>query len=156
MNRISTIDIEGQGYPIGGEQFDDGWVQSFYTILASSTIAAGTGSVTYSLDDYLPKDDFNYQVVVIGGGTTPATKGARECLVVFPGTVTPIDYRDPGGLFIGDRVARTAAAVTMGGSVLLPIFANDRNVTLLLYNATTASNYTFLFATGYRRLGKNE
>lgn len=139
-------------YPIGGDNFDCEWVIKL-KYFANGVEYAKNSVTTYSLANYLPDDTYDYMVAFSGWGRTPS--GSGSCTIrVMTGTQ---DYTDT--FAYGCRMMITeyhsTSSYTCSGNLAIPIFANDRNVTI----ANTASNATGgcgFYALAYRRLGTNE
>lgn len=147
---ISKINANSTDYIVGGDILDGQWVKSNYTILTNATLA-GSSSFIYSLSSYLPNDSYNYEVLVSGKATTGSSSGNICQLEVFSGSSSASDY----GWRLGRAVARTAANVDSGGCALVPIYSNDKNITIRTKDATTNNTYVDFKVVAYRRIGTN-
>ena len=139
-------------YPIGGDNFDGQWVMSPYTCAAGVQYLQKTAT-TYSLDNYLPDDGKDYMVSFSGYGNTPSGSGA--CTIrLSNGTKTLDETLDENKYFFREVYHSTSYSIC-AGNMLLPIFANDKNVTIS-NNSANDTGSCGLMAVAYRRLGKNE
>lgn len=148
VHYIENIDINGFKSSIGSNIYPNKWVVQQLTIWANSSTLGESVRVTASLDDYLPKDDYDYEVIFNGWGFTDSTNGHNFNLNVCSGS--------NGNWWTYLCRTNTRGAYTEGavGSTLIPIYANDRNVTL---ENSGSSNMTIwgLYASAYRRIGKH-
>lgn len=135
---------------ISGDNFDGNFVPTDFPIIVSATLSAHTYN-HYSLASYLPNDNYDYLVAFSGRSSSLATSGRATEMMLISGT----NNTETTSYSLGEAVARTAAAQTTGGSAILPIFATDRNITVYITDSYN-SNYCFLDAIGYVRVGKND
>ena len=147
---IEKIEANNITYPIGGDNFDGQWSTETLTILSNATLSGGT-YYTYSLSNYLPDDDYDYEVIFNGATSSTASSGKVCQLTLFTGTTTTNEQ----GWRLNRCQARTNATTRAGGSAIIPIFKSDRNVTVYTQDSTTNNTSTYLHASGYRRLGNN-
>lgn len=150
---INSITANNTNYPIGGDTFDGRWVNTRFSILSNATLAAKT-AVTYSLSNYLPNDNYTYEVIFSGGCQSNGAKSDLCQLMLYTGTADTTTAAN--GLRLDRAVARTANTVLAGASAILPIYPNDKNITVYTIGAVNANKNTYLSALGYRRIGTND
>lgn len=99
---------------------------------------------TFDLSDYLPKDNYSYEVFVSGYGNTGTTSGNTLSISISTSLLN-------GNMQVFACRTRTASSVCSGGSCIVYVGA-DRKMTV--NNAGQASSGTsFIALRGYRRLG---
>lgn len=136
---------------IGGKKFDGQWEGiNGANLISGSTLSGGT-YYQYSLNDYLPDDGYDYEVMFWGSSLSVATSGKTCQLTLLSG----YNESSTNGWRLGRCTARTAATVRAGGNAILPIFANDRYVTVFTQDSDSNNTSTYLRACGYRRIGSN-
>jgi hypothetical protein len=150
-NYISKVKANNTTYTVGGDNFDGQWVENGHQILSNVTLAGGK-FFTYSLANYLPDDEYVYEVIFEGTTRSVATSGKVAQLTLIPGTVTTAEQ----GWRLDKLTARTAAAVFSGGTAIIPIYPDDRNITVWTQESNSNNTNTHFNATAYRRVGKND
>ena len=136
---------------IGGDIVDGTWVISHYDL--SGTITMTKNSIrTFSLENYLPDDGYDYMVSISGYGRTQSGSGAAY-YYIMPGTQTYDTVIRYGCSFMMTEYHSTST-YACSGNLMLPVYANDRNVTLANYAGYTTGN-TAISAVAYRRIGTN-
>jgi hypothetical protein len=150
-NYISNIKANNTTYTVGGDNFDGQWVLDKHQILLGVTLAGGK-FFTYSLADYLPDDEYVYEVMFAGACKSVATSGRSCQLALHPGTVTSAEQ----GWRLNRCMARTAATVTAGGNAIIPIYPGDRNITVETPGSNSNNTGVYFDALMYRRVGKND
>jgi hypothetical protein len=152
----TTYELTTTKIPFGGKNFDGQWTLKLaYMTPSTGTTYANATATTYSLADYLPDDGCDYMVAFSSWGATPSGKGTfSEALIC--GTqdyTTTYNY----GVCVVLATYHSTSYYTGAGNTMLPIFANDRNVTI---KVDCGGNYTSgncgLYALAYRRIGTNE
>ena len=148
---IEKVQYQGQEPQyIQSDCFRGRWVWKYQTIASSANGMTSNCWYKYSLDDYLPKDDYDYEVMVDLYTHTAATNGHAQYVWVRSGDDNWISTR------IVSVIARTNARMTAAGSAIIPIRASSRIIGLHNESgAQNGSNYYFRIY-GYRRLGKND
>lgn len=146
-NSISNITIGGVNQQIGGDNFDGQWIFSALT-LADSITLSGESNNTYSLAEYLPDDDYDYEIACSVSGTTTSTSGNMFEYNLYAGTGT-------SGIMkrICRAVTRASSTQRAAGTCILPISKTDRNLTLR--SAATYNSTAYIRLRGYRRIGLN-
>ena len=150
-NYISNINANDKIYPIGGDNFDGEWIPSRYIILNGATLSGGS-CAPYSLSSYLPDDGYDYEVIFEGVSQSTATSGKVAQLTLLSGSYTT----GTTGWRLGKCTARTSALVFCGGSAIIPIFASDKNISVYAQDSDSNNASSYVWATGYRRIGKND
>ena len=138
--------------PIGGDNFDGQWDSHSVTILSNSTLSGETFK-SYPLSSYLPDDNYDYEVYFSGVTSSTSSSGNTCQLTIFSGTVTS---NNGCGYRLNRCTARTNATVSAGGCAIIPIYSNDRNVTIYTQDASTNNQNIYFHARGFRRIGKND
>ena len=138
--------------PIGGDNFDGQWDSHSMTILSNGTLSGETFK-SYSLSSYLPDDNYDYEVYFSGSTNSTASSGKTCQLTIFSGTVTS---NNGCGYRLNRCTARTSSTVRAGGCAIIPIYSNDRNVTIYTQDSSTNNQGTYFYAKGFRRIGKND
>ena len=146
---VSNIKYKNIVLPVGGGNFDGQWVSKSLTLLSSATISKGAYT-TCSLDSYLPKDGYDYEVLVTGWGSTGATSGNTIRVKAWDGTNSSTGATD---YYMFGGITRTASTRGFGGSTRIRIKSTDRNTSI--NNSGNAAAGVSIVARGYRRIGKN-
>ena len=134
---------------IQSDCFRGEWVWK-YLSLSSQTTYNPSDKIVYSLDDYLPKDNYDYEVLATVETNTGSTAGNAAYIWVVSGS---------GWSFRGRVCAvrtSTASNEKSAGSILLPIMSNDRAIALHLESGAHTTGSTWFRVYGYRRLGRND
>jgi hypothetical protein len=151
-NRDSSKDIQVPVTKLGGKNFDGQWTLSYKSLSANVTYTKNSVT-TYSLADYLPDDGYDYMVSFGGWGAT-LTSTSITSLRLLSGTQT-YDKAFPYGCRMMATEYHSTSYYVCSGNLMIPIFANDRNVTI-----AQTENYNTgdcgLYALAYRRIGTNE
>lgn len=147
-NVISNINNN----PVGGNIADGKWVISNNNLAYGITMSKNS-IVTYSLANYLPDDDCDYMVSITGYGRTLSGSGASY-YYIMPGTQTYDTVIRYGCAFMMTEYHSTST-YACSGNLMLPVYANDRNITIA-NNANYTTGATGFYAIAYRRMGTNE
>ena len=147
---ISKINANSTDYQIGGDNFDGQWIAEKYTIFEAVTLSGGSYN-TYSLASYIPNDGYDYEVYFTGFARSGSSSGNIAQLVLLTGTATS----GTSGWRLNRVQNRTAATCYAGGSARIPIYSNDRNITVYTQEASTNNTNCKLYAMFKRRIGKN-
>lgn len=145
---LSDINIKGTAYKIGGNIADGQWIKKSATVF-SGTYFDSTGRKTYTISDYLPDNDYTYEVLVGSYGTTGKTAGDEQSWWI-PSTgetfLQPLSY----------VTTRTASNVVDGRAATVPLKQVDGVITITVNVTSTSAGSNGLYLYGYRRLGTNE
>lgn len=141
-NYISNIGIGNKNIPIGGNNFDGGWVKKAQTICSGTAIGA-SGNLSYDISSYIPNDGNTYELMVTGWGSTGATSGNSARFKITTNT----DY------YIAGAKATNGASMAYGASCIALIDGTTRAVKI--ENTGSASTSCTCHLRGYRKLGKN-
>jgi len=124
-------------------KYDGQWVESNLNIYQGNRLATDTN---YSLSNYLPNDNYNYEVLFYGAATTGSTSG-NQCRLYLKTDILSQDE-----IYVCNAVTRTSHSNNARGTAILPIGAG-RIVTI--YGTSSDNGTIFLGAAGYRRIGTN-
>ena len=151
-NYIEKISADNTDYTIGGANFDGPWVLDYY-IPANAVTYAKNSATTYSLESFLPDDGADYLVSFSGWGRTPS--GSGNCIYSLASGTKTYSEVEAGKTFIMRTEYHSTSTYACSGNVRIPIYANDRNVTIanLSSNATGSSG---LYISAYQRIGTND
>lgn len=109
---------------------------------------SGTSEVLYDLSDYLPKDNYSYDVILYGQIWVTGTVGNYRNLIVGTSIIpwcAPCAAR---------QVSSNNGSVVSAGTILIPV-GTDRKLKLLSRPNDTANSKYSLYLFGYRRIGNN-
>lgn len=112
------------------------------TLASNATISANR--VTYDISNILPKDDYNYEVMVCGQVLTKATKGSYVNLYVTSDIQT-------NSIFVSGIVAASAYQVNTMGCALVVV---GKQRILNVEPNTSGTGTYYLYVQNYKRLGK--
>ena len=125
------------------KNFDGQWVSDYQTLVTD--VAITTTDKTYSLNNYLPQDGYNYEVLMSVYLKTGATSGDY------------INFYIGSDIFSRTNVAsartRTNSYMSAAGSTILPV-GQGRTLTVLKNDSNANGTYT-IYVCGYRRIGTN-
>ena len=124
------------------EQVDGEWVESLYYLIPNQ--AAPTTNVTVSLSDYLPNDDYIYEVIIDCSGTTGSSSGNGTIIPISTDLIT-FPYN-----FI--RVSTGSAKSIAFGNCTSIIVGTGRTLTITGQSSNTGK-YS-IYPRAYRRVGK--
>lgn len=139
-------------YPIGGDNFDSQWTLKFL-YFANGTDYGANSVTTYDLSSYLPNDNFDYEIAFSGWGRTPSGSGNVN-IRVMTGNRTYTEVYNYGCRMMTTEYHSTST-YKCSGNLIIPIFANNRYVSVANTSSNSAGGSGF-YALGYRRLGTNE
>lgn len=122
------------------------WKANFVN-LASSTNLPTTLTAVYRIQDYLPHDNCQYEVLIDGSCITGTTSGNRADLEAHT------DIIKLGTCAICFAITRTSSSNISAGSTILP---TGRGRALLVPYAANNTGTYYLNILGYRRLGFTE
>lgn len=150
VDYIEKIQYAGQEPQyIESECFGGRWVWKYQTIASTDVGMTPNCWLKYSLNDYLPKDEYDYEVMVDLYTHTSNAAGQTQYTWVRSGEDNWMSCR------LTAQIARVATRMTAAGCAIIPIRHSSRVIGLHNENgATTGSNYYFRIY-GYRRLGNN-
>lgn len=146
---ITRIDYAGCRI-LDGQQFSGVWVPKKLTLATTFTMPKNS-TQTYDLSEYLPKDDYQYEVMISTKCRTGETSGSSAIMNVWSDL---FDATTSGQVLVLCYTNTRASSFTYaGGSGVLPI-GTDRKIYV---NSTSGQDYTItsLEVRAYRRLGKN-
>ena len=123
---------------------DGRWVFSNSQIAQSVTYPT-SANTAYSLANYLPDDDYSYEVMLSGSITTGTGSSDYLHLTVSSDIIT-------SGVFICGARTRTTYSVAGSGNAILPV-GGERKI-YINYNSGYTGTYN-LYVKAYRRLGSN-
>ncbi len=152
-NYISNIST-GTSIPIGGDNFDGQWVLSTVELYSGTTFTASAAAKVCSLSSYLPNDSYDYMIYLSGTGASGSSSGNNCTLKVMSGTKSRADITAYGYRYLMSEYHSTST-YTCAGSMMIPILASDRNVSVVHVGSGTTGSCN-LHAVAYRRIGKNE
>lgn len=135
---LSNISSTGQ------KVLDGQWVISASSLYENKN--APTSDLTaLSLSEYLPDDNYNYEVLLTGYGTTGTTANNQQQMRIQTDLIN-------NNVYMWYSVTRTASAAVGAGCATL-VVGTGRTLTVKGYQYNTG---TFnLYARGYRRIGTN-
>lgn len=122
---------------------DGQWVYKQFTVCSGR--AAETSDKEWDLSAYLPNDNYNYEVMVVGVSATGATSGNINRIYLKSSVIT-------SNTTIAGCVTRTNASNSMYGMATF-IIGSDKKLTVGGYSNNTGTYAVILQA--YRRLGTN-
>lgn len=131
-------------------RFDGQWVYSSIAIADSVTWNSSHGIKTYSLNNYLPNDGYNYEILFSGSCDTGTT--SANFINIYIG-INNVNENVICRLCTART--RTASSNQSSGSSNIIIPSNMRQ--LVVYGSTSSNaNGTYsLFVAAYRRVGTN-
>ena len=138
----------GNNIDIGGHNINGEWIKS-NTRLWGGNMTAGQ-VVTVSLADIIPNDGYDYEIQLCDWINTGTTSGNEVKIFIYPTTSAS-----------GDRICidkvrtRTASSRFSSGNAIIPIKANNRNITIKNETSVTSGICGF-FILEYRRIGTND
>ena len=145
---VSDINVKGTNHKIGGTQADGQWVRKDVTVFSSTTWDS-TGAKSYSVTNYLPDNNYIYEVIVCSYATTGATAGDTVAWWAMNQ-----DSKCPQ--VMGYSRTRTASNTFSSGQGVLPVRQVNGTLTLKM-NVTgigaSGTGNNGLYLRGYRRLG---
>ena len=145
---VSDINVKGTNHKIGGTQADGQWVRKDVTVFSSTTWNS-TGTKSYSVTNYLPDNNYVYEVIVCSYATTGATAGDSVSWWAMNQ-----DSKCPQ--VMGYSRTRTASNTFSSGQGVLPVRQVNGTLTLKMNVTGVGSSGTGnngLYLRGYRRLG---
>lgn len=129
--------------------FDGQWVSSFLNIASSVTWKTNTAVATYSLANYLPNDNYNYEVLFVGTAATGSTSGNFVTIGLNS------DLIDNGEIIsMCEARTRTTSTVENRGNAIIPI-GTGRWIKQYSSSSNNANGTYSLWALAYRRIGTN-
>lgn len=139
--------------PIGGKIADGQWVNKDILVFRGYPDVTDNYTQTFSLEDYLPDDEYVYEVIVSGYAYTARLLRGAVQLKVISGS------SDTNKVILLTAVnSDTQFTAENCGLGVIPIFPDDRNLTLYLQGYGTAGESDLQSSVrlfGYRRLGTN-
>ena len=143
-------DRDGSNMVNSVKNFDGQWTSSSLQIANSVTWATNTAEATYSLANYLPNDNYNYEVLITGMAITGTTSGNYVTIGLNS------DLIDDGGIIsVCEARTRTTSSIENRGSVIIPI-GTGRYIKQYSTSSSNANGTYSLWVLGYRRIGTNE
>lgn len=151
VNYVSNIKINKETKPIGGDNFNGQWVKKHTTLVSAASWKSKT-RYTYSLENYLPDDDYDYEVLF---NTWQQTDGKSTQYISIRATGSKTVSTNQNVYAIGvESTPRATASEGSRCNFRFPIKANDRNITIENTGSGNTTNSN-LYARAYRRIGKN-
>lgn len=142
---VDTINVKGTAHKIGGNQADGQWFRKQATVFTSQTWTT-TGVRTFNVSNYLPDNDYVYEVVVSSYSTSAATAGSWDTWWVRNQDAQFDQY-------MSRSITRTASNVLCGESAIIPVQQVNGVLTLNINVTNTGTAGAGLYLMGYRRLG---
>lgn len=125
---------------------DRSWVEKFYAIQGTSLAYPKTEDLIYSLEDYLPKDEFDYEILV--RGSIFITKGSSSYGVLAISSELSKDYT----WICGESNNSTSLSPRADGTVLIPV-GKSRQL-IVRKDDSDSAHLTFrLWVESYRPIG---
>ena len=151
---ISNIPYQNNNLLIGGENFDSKWSIANTQICSNISVAAN-GYQQFSLSDVIPNDGHDYLLLLCGWGDTSATNGQSARVKILNGSYANYNQgsKTVTDFYVWGNINRTAAPKSLGGCVIVPIRANDRNI--CVNNTGNGTATATMHLRGYRKLGLN-
>lgn len=141
---------DGETRAIGGDNFDGQWVLSYYNQASNINLGAGA-TRTFDLSSYLPNDGKNYEILFGCSVNTPTTLNNTSMLAISPGSSMLFNIR-----LAWARVDVANRKQQDANNCIIPIDAQDKNITISNYEGNTTSGGIYVFLHGYRAIGGNE
>ena len=126
---------------------DGPWINAGTQNIASNVSITATGSKDYSLADYLPKDNYAYEVLCSVNARTGTTSGNT-----IEGGISS-SLSDTAFRSISCKT-NTAAYNVQGAFQIVPI-GTDRKISFRTISINGTATIVFFRAHGYRRIGTN-
>jgi len=140
--KANKTDVDGQWIPTSTSEVMDGTA-----LLVNVSLQANT-PVICDLTPYLPNDGYNYEILLNATGETGNVSGNGARVYVKSGTSNYFN------LSFDTTTTRTSSIMAWGGSVMIPIFASEKSITLTQVHNSTCKLGRLSLA-GYRRIGTN-
>lgn len=125
---------------------DGKWTPKYSSI--ASSVSWGSTAITYSLSDYLPRDNFNYEVLIGSTITTGSSSGNFVAITInndLLGVAT----------FAGFAITRSSASAVDACTIILPVSTDRSFVVGASTGSSNAVGTYSLRAVAYRRIGNN-
>lgn len=135
---------------------DGQWVPKV-VMLAESTSIASNNTLTFDVSEYLPKDEYNYEVLLSLRMISGSTSGYNNRASVYSDVFTDSDgtlIDDNATLTMSNSVTRASSTAFGGSSLNLPV-GPGRKIYIKSDANQTATIDNFK-AIAYRRTGKNK
>lgn len=147
---ISDVNVKGTSHKIGGVQADGQWTYKKYRVCSGAGTEWSTGTQTFAISNYLPDNEYVYEVLAGCYANTRDTSGA-SCSWWLG---------DKDGHFeqvLGYARTRATGFDCSGISCIIPL--QQVNDTLTVKVRVTGADgggtgYNGLYLFGYRRMGK--
>lgn len=128
---------------------DGQWIYS-NVALASSVVwnnVDHSAPKYYSVANYLPNDNYNYEMIIRAEGTTGATSGNTIVIGIRSDIITT-------QMFACRTRTRAASSVNCAGTIIVPV-GSARSINVNGTSDSSADGTYTLTALGYRRIGTN-
>ena len=125
---------------------DGKWIPKYSEI--ASSVSWGSTAKTYSLFDYLPKDNFDYEVLIGSTITTGSSSGNYVSIMINNNLLGE-------ATFAGYAVTRSSASGVDACTIILPVSTNRSFVVGASTGSSKAVGTYTLRAVAYRRIGNN-
>ena len=125
---------------------DGKWIPKYSAI--ASSVSWGSTAKTYSLFDYLPKDNFDYEVLIGSTITTGSSSGNYVSIMINNNLLGE-------ATFAGYAVTRSSASGVDACTIILPVSTNRSFVVGASTGSSKAVGTYTLRAVAYRRIGNN-
>lgn len=142
---ISKINTKGSVATVGGDNFNGPWVYSNSTLISSVNIASNA-STTVDFSNYLPNDNYTYEILIAVTSQTGAAAGNIATLRLGETTKTGLIS------LICRRKTQHAVYTLTAGNLL---YSTKKRSAYLFNTGNVAATGVNLYARGYRRIGKN-
>lgn len=141
-----AIDDNNTARDIGGNVLGGQW--NVIDVQIASSVSLNNSNIkSYDISEYLPDDDYEYEVLVTGWANTGSTSGNGVTLRV--GTSSTANQN----LAIGKQLTRTSSTMMVGGSIKIKV--GTARTIYLANTQGTANASCNLMLSAYRRLGTN-
>lgn len=143
-NYLKSISIGNMDIPFGGNNFNGRWTYAYKNLFSGKTFT--TSNNIYDLSDYLPEDNYLYEVLIQGYSRTGSSAGNSVQFTIY-------DQATNVGRVVSRIVTRYSSSVIDSYNCILPISV-DRKIKLAVTTSGTSGNCGCALM-GYRRVGTN-
>lgn len=123
------------------------WVYKHQLLLETTGLKVDTHIYNFDLSDYLPKDDYPYEVLYVTDGNTGGTTASELSAYVFLGDSSE-------AMVVARARTRASGSVCTAGNCVITV-TQKRNLKITYKVATSASGNVYARVLGYRRTAKN-
>lgn len=143
-NYLKSISSGNMDIPFGGNNFNGRWTYAYKSLFYAKSFS--TCNNIYDISDYLPKDNYVYEVLMEGYSRTGSSAGNSVQFTIR-------DQATNIGRTTSRIVTRASSSVIDSYNCILPITAN-RKIKIDVATSGTSGNCA-LTLRGYRRVGTN-